>query len=334
MTLPLHPSRLAYVVAPSPRLDAWRSFAGDVLGVELRTGLGGALDLRLDEKRFRISIEQAEAEGPILAGWEFDEVAALDAALARLASTAVKTTPGDAKACLVRGVERLHRFTDPAGNPVELCWRHQNEQPPIFRRPLAGFKTGDCGLGHVVYTAPNIAPLAAFYREILGFRLSDSAEAPFAASFMHVNGRHHSLAFVQTPRTGVHHVMLELYSLDDVGQAYDRAQLEEGRVAVTLGRHTNDFMTSFYASTPSDFMIEYGWGGRTIDAETWEPVALTDGPSLWGHERRWLKGELRQQALDMRLRAAEAGRKAPVQVHDGFFELNAAGPAVRAERTD
>jgi 2,3-dihydroxybiphenyl 1,2-dioxygenase len=331
MSAPLHPSRLAYVVASSPRLDAWRSFAGDILGVEVRTGLGGALDLRLDLKRFRLSIEPAAAEGSVVAGWEFDLPGALDAALARLAAAGVETTAGDAKACLVRGVERLHRFVDPAGNPVELCSGHRDGEPPAFRRPLAGFKTGDCGLGHVVYTAPDIAPLAAFYQDVLGFRLSDSAEAPFAASFMHVNGRHHSLAFVQTPRTGVHHVMVELYSLDDVGQAYDRAQLEEGRVAVTLGRHTNDFMTSFYAATPSNFMIEYGWGGRTIDPDAWEPAALTDGPSLWGHERQWLAGEIRQSALDMRLRAADAGRKAPVQVHDGFFELNAASQPTRTD---
>jgi 2,3-dihydroxybiphenyl 1,2-dioxygenase len=326
-----HPSRLAYVVASSPRLEDWRRFASDILGVEVRTGLGGALDLRLDPKRFRLSVEPATTEEPVLAGWEFDTPDALDDALARLAAAGVKTTAADGKAGLLRGVERLHRFTDPAGNPVELCTGHGDGEAPAFRRPLAGFKTGDCGLGHVVYTAPDIAPLVGFYQDVLGFRLSDSAEAPFAASFMHVNGRHHSLAFVQTPRTGVHHIMVELYSLDDVGQAYDRAQLEEGRVAVTLGRHTNDFMTSFYAATPSDFMVEYGWGGRTIDPEAWEPAALLDGPSLWGHERQWLKGELREQALRMRLRAAEAGRKAPVQVHDGFFELNAAGQPARMD---
>ncbi len=39
---------------------------------------------------------------------------------------------------------------------------------------------------------------------------------------------------------------------------------EEGRVAYTLGRHTNDHMTS-YANTPSGFFAEYGWGGRVID---------------------------------------------------------------------
>ena len=34
-------------------------------------------------------------------------------------------------------------------------------------------------------------------------------------------------------------------------------------VSVSLGRHSNDLMTSF-ARTPSGFMVEYGWGGRDI----------------------------------------------------------------------
>jgi len=55
---------------------------------------------------------------------------------------------------------------------------------------------------------------------------------------MNVNERHHSLAFIETGRNAAHHMMIELYSFDDVGQGYDLAQAEDGRVAVTLGRHS------------------------------------------------------------------------------------------------
>ena len=34
---------------------------------------------------------------------------------------------------------------------------------------------------------------------------------------------------------------------------------------MTLGRHSNDYMTSFYIHSPSHFFVEYGWGGRAID---------------------------------------------------------------------
>ena len=167
-------------------------------------------------------------------------------------------------------------------------------------------------------TVENIEPVMAFYVEVLGFRLSDYIEKPFRAYFFHLNPRHHSLALIETGRDGMHHLMVELFSLDDVGQAYDIA-LNEDRVNVTLGRHTNDFMTSFYARTPSSFMVECGWGGREIDPSTWRPVEMTHGPSLWGHDRVWLSEKDREIAREMRMNAAREGLRAPVQVMEGNY---------------
>ncbi len=137
-------------------------------------------------------------------------------------------------------------------------------------------------------TVENIDAVMPFYVDVLGFGLSDYIEKPFRAYFFHINARHHSLALIETGKNGMHHLMVELFSLDDVGQSYDVALSEQDRVSVTLGRHTNDLMTSFYAKTPSSFMVECGWGGREIDPANWQPVEMHDGPSLWGHERVWL----------------------------------------------
>jgi hypothetical protein len=163
--------------------------------------------------------------------------------------------------------------------------------------------------------------MMAFYVDVLGFGLSDYIEKPFRAYFFHVNARHHSLALIETGKNGMHHLMVELFSLDDVGQAYDIALTQEDRIGVTLGRHTNDFMTSFYAKTPSSFMIECGWGGREIDPATWQPVEMHEGPSLWGHERVWLPPEDRAVAREMRMHAAASGLRAPVQVMEGNYTL-------------
>jgi hypothetical protein len=121
---------------------------------------------------------------------------------------------------------------------------------------------------------------------------------------------------VGSGRKGLHHFMVELRSLDDVGQGYDLAQLEDGRVAYTLGRHTNDWMTSFYSHTPSGFFVEYGWGGRVIDPATWQPHETFDGPSFWGHERLHMPEEGRTRLREMRLAAAARGVRAPISVSD------------------
>ena len=162
-----------------------------------------------------------------------------------------------------------------------------------------------------------------FYRDILGFSPSDYILRPFKAYFFHVNPRHHSLAFIDTGKNGIHHLMVELYYLDDVGQAYDLALQKPEMIGTTFGRHVNDYMTSFYSWSPSQFLVEYGWGGRSIDPANWTPHERTEGPSLWGHDRAWLTPEAREEARAMRIKAAEAGTRIPVQVVEGNHELAA-----------
>jgi len=119
----------------------------------------------------------------------------------------------------------------------------------------------------------------------------------------------------------MHHVMMELYSFDDVGQAYDIALGQEGRVATTLGRHTSDFITSFYSWNPSGFMIELGWGARSIDPATWKAYERSDGPSLWGHDRSFLSPEAQAKARELRMGLAARGRREEVQVMAGNYNV-------------
>ena len=74
-------------------------------------------------------------------------------------------------------------------------------------------------------------------------------------------------------------------SIDDVGTAYDLvAAREDIPVTMTMGRHTNDLMTSFYLRTPSGFDIEYGTGGLLVpENEPWL-VGSYDAMSIWGHK--------------------------------------------------
>ena len=214
-----------------------------------------------------------------------------------------------------RHVQDLIVFNDPLGNRLEIFHGAETTAEP-FRpgRSISGFRTGPLGLGHVVLnvdTAETIDQLMTFYRDTLGFRLTDYYDHPFVARFLHLNPRHHSLAFIQTGKNAVHHIMMELFSFDDVGQGYDLALGEEGRVGVTLGRHTSDFITSFYSWTPSAFMVEYGWGARSIDVATWQASERKEGPSMWGHDRVWLSKEDNAKARALRLKNAADGLSPP-----------------------
>ncbi|MGZ5787632.1 MAG: VOC family protein, partial [Ramlibacter sp.] len=160
-----------------------------------------------------------------------------------------------------------------------------------------------------------------FYQDVLGFHLSDYFTKPFAAYFFHVNPRHHSVAFIESGKAGIHHLMVETCYLDDVGQCYDIAQKTPEMIATTFGRHYNDQVHSFYSWSPSKFMFEYGWGGRTIDTQNWTPEVITQGPSLWGHERYWLNEQQRNEARDLRISNAEKGYRLPLNVMEGNYKL-------------
>jgi 2,3-dihydroxybiphenyl 1,2-dioxygenase len=313
---------LGYVGFGSADLDGWRQFGTGLVGLQAVERSPSLLAFRMDDRKQRIVIDKSMPDGGRFFGWEVADAAALDALAARLEAAGIAVTAEPQALADNRRVRGLISFHDPAGNRLEAFHGAEIADTPFSPgRSISGFRTGPLGVGHVVLTVDNIDPMMAFYVDVLGFALSDYIEKPFRAYFFHINARHHSLALIETGKNGMHHLMVELFSLDDVGQCYDIAQMQEDRIGVTLGRHTNDFMTSFYAKTPSSFMIECGWGGREIDPATWKPVEMHHGPSLWGHDRVWLPPKDREIAREMRMQAATEGLRAPVQVMDGNFQL-------------
>ena len=313
---------LGYVGFGSSALDDWRQFGTGLVGLQAVERSSSLLAFRMDDRKQRIVIDRSLAEGERFFGWEVADAAALDALAAKLEQTGVDVMSEPGTLADNRRVKRLISFRDPAGNRLEAFYGAEIDDKPFLPgRSISGFRTGPLGLGHAVLTVENIDAVMPFYVDMLGFQLSDYMQKPFRAYFFHINARHHSLALIETGRNGMHHLMVELFSLDDVGQCYDIALGQQDRVNVTLGRHTNDFMTSFYAKTPSSFMVECGWGGREIDPQNWQAVEMHDGPSLWGHERVWLPPADREVAREMRMRAAAAGLRAPVQVADGNYKL-------------
>ncbi|MGO9358450.1 MAG: VOC family protein [Xanthobacteraceae bacterium] len=310
-----------YFGVGTSNLDDWRDFGTRLVGFQAVEKTASLLAFRMDDRKQRVVVDKELAEGTRFFGWEVKDAAALEALAARLERARVAVTHEGTARADARHVAGLISFADPAGNRLEVFHGAEVDTMP-FRpgRSISGFRTGPMGLGHAVLTVKSLDAVMPFYTDVLGFRLSDYVLAPFRAYFFHINKRHHSLALIETGSEGMHHLMVEFFSLDDVGQGYDVALAEPERIGVTLGRHTNDFMTSFYARSPSSFLVECGWGGREVDPDNWQPQEYREGPSIWGHERNWLSPEDRVRARDMRMQAARDGFRRPVQVVDGNFE--------------
>ncbi len=308
---------LGYIGVRSRRLEDWQGFATGLLGMQLVDAAGGVRAFRMDDRRQRLLVMDEADKGAEDAlsclGWEVADARALDSLSARLEAHGVAVAPGSRRLAEERHVADLIVFHDPAGNRLEAFHGQEVATSPFTPgRPISGFRTGALGMGHAVLHVVDVAPLLPFYRDVLGFGVSDYGHTPYQLYFFHLNARHHSFAMVGTGRTGLHHFMVELCSIDDVGQGLDLALLEPDRIAYTLGRHTNDHVTSFYAHSPSGFFVEYGWNGLLIDPATWQPHETFDGPSLWGHERLYLDPGPRARLREMRLDAAARGVRAPV----------------------
>lgn len=272
-------------------LVEWERFAVQVLGLAVaERAADGSLALRMDDQAWRIRLHPGERDDLAYVGFEVEDEAALRALVERLAAAGVAVEEAKPELCAARRVERMVQLADPNGVPVELfCGPARAAEP--FRSELvpSGFVTGEEGLGHVVLVARDPEATERFYRELLGMRLTDWVDveaAPGArmrVTFLHANPRHHTVAFAAMPLPKrIHHFMLEMGSMQDVGLACDRCLDAGFPLASMLGQHPNDRMFSFYATTPSGFDVEVGWGGRKVDDATWEPTTY-DRKSLWGH---------------------------------------------------
>lgn len=283
-------SGLGYVGWAISDTDAWHVLLQSVYGLERRRDSpAGVHQYRLDDYHHRLAFHEADSDRLLHIGWEIDSRDALREIAQDLSAKGLAVEPGESALCRERAVMELIAVSGPDGVRNEIFFGPKQDAAPFSpSRGMDGYVTGDLGLGHVVLASADPDAAVKWYREMLGFELSDYIFwDDVEATFLHCNPRHHSLALTNPvgPLKGgdFNHIMLEAKSIDDVGRAWDIVQKNEIPVAMTLGRHTNDRTTSFYIYSPSGWWIEYGYGGALIDDATWEPK-FYDAPKIWGHE--------------------------------------------------
>ncbi len=287
-------TQLGYVGLGVADMDVWLEFAQDVLGLQVngRTPEGGAL-LRMDRYHYRFELIPAEKEDICYKGWEVKDRESLDQIAAQVRAFGVEVEEATTEDASRRMVLGLIRFDDPSGNRTEVYYGPRiDHRPFVSPRGIPEFCADQLGFGHIGVTVANVDEFVRFYTDALGAKMSDiirvsmGSRGTHSITFMHVNPRHHSLAIVDAggkePPKHLNHFMVEVPRLDDVGHAHGLFK-QRGLYTGDLGRHTNDRMFSFYAETPSGFMVEYGHGGRLIEDEDAWQVELHTAPSIWGH---------------------------------------------------
>jgi 3,4-dihydroxy-9,10-secoandrosta-1,3,5(10)-triene-9,17-dione 4,5-dioxygenase len=285
-------TELGYVVIGTPDLEKWRTYGTKVLGMAAIDGPDGTLYLKMDGRDFRFLIQKSKKDELFASGWSVDDVQAFEAVRDKLEAAKIKVKRGKPADIKLRKVQDFFSFTDPAGLRHEVSWG------PIasftkFVSPIGtNFVTDNLGLGHAVLPTGDIDATVKFWTEVMDFGVSDllhltlaEGVPPIRVYFLHcAAGRQHSLAYAElSDPTGCNHLMVEVDSVDEVGRALDRVEQNGVKLTLTLGRHVNDDMISFYMMTPGGFQMEYGTGGSVKDWSNYKVFESTRG-SHWGHK--------------------------------------------------
>lgn len=299
---------LSYVIIETVQPEKWDHFLTQIAGVmRARDAADGAALYRIDQRPFRFRIERSTRDWFKAAGYEVSDGSALETLAAAIRASGRPVDDFSAQDCILRGVAAGFRTSDPAGNGLEFFHGDSRADTP-FISPIGvpNFVTGEMGMGHAVFSAPNFQEVLAFHRDVVGFHETDmpafhlmGPEAPpMHFAFLHAdNGRHHSIAFGEgpIPPSGAVHIMLEYPNLVEVGKAHDRMKQFGYAESATFGQHFNDQTVGFYVQTPSGFDLELGCDSLVIDPANWQ-VTQHEGISIWGHEWAWQKAMKEQQA--------------------------------------
>jgi len=284
-------TQLSYLIFESDKKEAWQRYATEFLGTLVSEREDGSLAIRLDDHAYRFIVQPGASEDLWAAGFLVNNAKSLDLLAQHLRASGVEVYQGSTAEIEARQVGDMMWFKGPEGLRIEAVYNPKIVSDQL-NLPLVpgGYITGEQGFGHIAICTGDLETSEKFYRDILGFKISDYITQdiqgfPIKFTFFHINPRHHTLALAGLPQpTRMHHLMLEVRDVDVVGHALERAKNLDINLHMAIGRHPNDRMLSFYATTPSEFNVEFGCEGIEIrDEDNWE-VRTYDAISEWGHK--------------------------------------------------
>ena len=270
-------THLRYVAIVAPEFDSSRRFFTDAWGLRDRGTSGDIAYLQTQsEEAFSLALLHGSQRAIERIAFGLASKDAVDAAARELAAAGVPIvaaphaldTPGNGYGL---------RFLDPDNRCIELSSDVAPSSPGASKAvPLK--------LAHVVVNTPDIDRATEFYRNLLGFQISDWSE--HIMSFLRCNPEHHSIAFNQAPHAAYNHTSWTMGSIDELFRAQGRVRAAGTDLQWGTGRHGPGDQVFNYYIEPSGYVVEYIADGIEItDDATWKPTVWVRKPEfmdLWG----------------------------------------------------
>ncbi|HEV2154679.1 VOC family protein [Bradyrhizobium sp.] len=128
-------------------------------------------------------------------------------------------------------------------------------------------------LAHVNINSADIETLSNFYRETLGFRLSDRSKL---MAFLCCNSDHHAVVLAEAPRNGLNHIAFLMPDLESVMRGSGRMVDHNFPIGWGVGRHGPGDNVFAYFVDPTGAVIEY-----TAEVLQIDDSYVAKGPSDW-----------------------------------------------------
>ncbi len=170
------------------------------------------------------------------------------------------------------------RFFSPDGLQFEIS-------SDVERGPARAFSRWDDipkKISHIVLHSPDHNAAAAFFCDVLGFRLSDWL-GDFMV-FLRCNSAHHRIAILPGPAC-LNHVAYDMEGVDAVMRGVHKLKVKDIPIAWGPGRHTAGDNVFSYFVAPSGFAVEYTADLEEVDDLNWQSQVYTPAPLVmdqWG----------------------------------------------------
>ena len=278
-------SHLSYVAITAPDVEASVEFYKTQVGLTEVARENGNVYLRCWGDYYAYSVVVVPGDEPSLEtmAWRTSSAQALDEAAKRIEAAGIQGKWLDD----VPQIGRAYRFTGPWGHSMTLHWdvtRHRAAEQhvasiypdrPEKRSKIAGAPRQ---LDHVTIACSDVDAFAAWYNDVLGFRIMAKTvldEAPISVfSVLTTNEKSHDLGVVLDGSTRAGRINHYAFWVDTREELLIAADvLMENGYPIEYGPsiHGIGEQTFLYYREPSSLRIELNTGGYRNYVPDWEP---------------------------------------------------------------
>ena len=256
--------KLGYVALNVTDVRASRPFYEERLGLKVVAGgeREDVLFLRCSDRHHDVILYEGAVPGLKRVGWQMEDEAQLGLLRKRFAAHGVAVTDVDAEERQFLHQGETFRIVEPHTGATHEFYATIGEFGNDRYVPTVAKIQR---LGHVVVKTTDLAETLDFYRNVMGFRISDLVGNQVAFLRCFPNRFHHSFAICAAPMAGLHHVNLMVSEIDDIGKGIWRFNKNQIPVVHGPGRHPPSGSVFLYFLEPDGLTLEYSYGMEEFD---------------------------------------------------------------------